>query len=370
MASIDEYPPAKGSSRPRWKARWREPGGKARSRVFARKLDAERWLAEMDHSRFSGFYRDPDAGKVTVREAGEAWRDRQVHRDSTAAMMESHLRRHVYPFLGDRRMDSVSRSDVQAWVRGRSEVLAPATVHVVYGILASIYRDAVHDRVVVDSPCVKIALPKKDKGEVVPPSGDAVAALLGAVDDRYRLAVVLAAFAGLRLGEVFGLTLDRVDVVAGTVRVDRQLLTPATGPVVLAPPKTPSSTRTVPVAPSVVAAVEEHARLFPPAGTGEFRGLLVVSRTGAPVRRSAWQAVWAQARKDTGLDTRFHDLRHHYASLLISSGCSVKTVQAALGHKNASETLDIYSHLWPGDEDRARDAVEAAMGVSRKPVVS
>ncbi len=53
----------------------------------------------------------------------------------------------------------------------------------------------------------------------------------------------------------------------------------------------------------------------------------------------------------------FHDLRHHYASALISAGCSVKAVQTALGHASASMTLDVYGHLWPGDEDRIRSAV-------------
>jgi integrase len=59
---------------------------------------------------------------------------------------------------------------------------------------------------------------------------------------------------------------------------------------------------------------------------------------------------------------RFHDLRHYYASVFISAGCSVKAVQSALGHKNAAETLDIYSHLLPADEDRTRAAVQAALG--------
>ena len=56
---------------------------------------------------------------------------------------------------------------------------------------------------------------------------------------------------------------------------------------------------------------------------------------------------------------RFHDLRHFYASALISGGCSVKVVQKNLGHRSASETLDIYAHLFPDDEDRSRSAISA-----------
>jgi integrase len=47
--------------------------------------------------------------------------------------------------------------------------------------------------------------------------------------------------------------------------------------------------------------------------------------------------------------------------MLISSGVSVKAVSAALGHSSAATTLNLYSHLWPGDEDRIRDAVDVAL---------
>jgi site-specific recombinase XerD len=51
---------------------------------------------------------------------------------------------------------------------------------------------------------------------------------------------------------------------------------------------------------------------------------------------------------------RFHDLRHAFASMLIPAGCSVKAVSAALDHSAAVTTLNLYSHLWRGDEDRIR----------------
>ena len=66
----------------------------------------------------------------------------------------------------------------------------------------------------------------------------------------------------------------------------------------------------------------------------------------------------------------FHQLRHHFASVLIGAGCSIKAVQEALGHANASETLYTYSHLWPADEDRIRAAVDGAWDTPRVPFVS
>jgi integrase len=88
-------------------------------------------------------------------------------------------------------------------------------------------------------------------------------------------------------------------------------------------------------------------------------GLIFTSSTGAALRRSTWTSAFKRAARDTKIDASSHDLRHHCASLLISAGCSVKAVQMQLGHKNASETLDTYGHLWPGDEDRIRAAIDA-----------
>jgi integrase len=100
-------------------------------------------------------------------------------------------------------------------------------------------------------------------------------------------------------------------------------------------------------------------------------GLLFTTPSGGPIWRSTWAQTWATAVRRAGLPTgtRFHDLRHYYASLLIRHGESMKVVQARLGHASASETLDTYSHLWPDSEDRTREAVDAVLGSSCAPCV-
>jgi len=73
--------------------------------------------------------------------------------------------------------------------------------------------------------------------------------------------------------------------------------------------------------------------------------------------------MWRRATSQIGQPmTTFHDLRHFYASLLIARGCSVKTVQRRLGHKSATETLDVYGHLWPASDAETRAAVEHVLG--------
>lgn len=68
---------------------------------------------------------------------------------------------------------------------------------------------------------------------------------------------------------------------------------------------------------------------------------------------------WPAVKVAGAPGAHFHDLHHHYASVLIQAGISVKVVQARLGHATATETLDTYAHLWPADEDRTRAAIDS-----------
>jgi integrase len=89
--------------------------------------------------------------------------------------------------------------------------------------------------------------------------------------------------------------------------------------------------------------------------------LVFTNSEGRPVLKNRLAVTFRRAAKAAGLDgVSFRDLRHHYASLLIHGGESVKVVQSRLGHSSASITLDVYSHLWPDSEERTRNAVDAA----------
>jgi len=250
-------------------------------------------------------------------------------------------------------------------VKSRSEVLSPGSVENAYRVLTGLLSAAVRDRLIASSPAVGIVLPRKPKIEVIPPTIEEVQVLLTAMPNRYRIAGVLAAGVGLRQGETLGLTVDWVDFLRRQVRIDRQLVTgrgqPEFGPV-----KGDASFRTVPMADAVLEALSDHLAAFPPGPDG----LVVTYVDGRPVRRNRFGAMWRQTEARAGLDFRYHDLRHHFASALIAGGCSVKVVQKALGHASAKVTLDVYGHLWPNSDDLTRAAVQAAwcaLGVSSAP---
>jgi integrase len=345
----------------KWRARYRAPDGRERSRTFARKADAEVFLAGVEADMARGYYVDPAAGRRTFGEQAWVWRVIQLHRPTTAAQVDSHLRNHVLPFFGARPLGSIRPSEIQAWVKDRSTVLAPATVEVVYRYVAAIFRSAVEDRLLAVSPCRGVKLPKRTLRLVKPLATEEVHALVDAVPERYRALVVFTAGTGVRQGEAFGLTLSHLDMLRRQVRIEQQLILLPGRPPYLAPPKTAASHRTIPLPKVVIDALAEHLGRF---GTGDDE-LVFTTEQGHPIRRTGYSAqVWIPSVARAGLPkgTHFHDLRHYYASLLIRHGESVKVVQARLGHATAAETLDTYSHLWPDSEDRTRLAVDEVLG--------
>jgi integrase len=353
MASVKRRPDGQ------WRARYRDEAGKEHARHFGRRVEAQRWLDEVTASVITGQYVDPRSGRVTFREYAEQWRGGQVHRPSTQVYIERQLRRHTYPVLGDRPMWSIRPSDIQAWAKALTGDLAPSTVGVVHGIVSGIFRAAMRDRVIAHNPCDGTKLPKATKSRVDPLATEVVLALADAVPDRYRALVILSAGSGMRQGECFGLTVDRIHFLRRTVLVDRQLVTISRRAPFLAPPKTAASVRSIPVPTVVVDALAAHLAAFPPLEGG----FVFVTDAGRPIRRTAFGDVWRPAVKAAGAPhgTGFHELRHYYASLLIRHGESVKVVQARLGHASASETLDTYSHLWPDSDDRTRTAVDSVL---------
>lgn len=363
----------------RWRVHWREADGRQRNKTFARKADAARHLAGVTADQARGVYLDPDGAQTRFADYAEAWRAAQAHRPTTRAQAETHLRRWVYPTFGDRAVGSIRRTEVQAWVTGLTTHLAPSTARTVYSYLAAVLRAAVADRLIATTPCERITLPRSTPARVEPVAVAMVEALASAVPDRYRALVLLGAGTGLRQGEAFGVSLDRIDFLRRTLTVDRQL-TVITGAPYLAPPKTPASHRVIPLPGVVLDALAAHLAAYPAAeqtityragnaAPVETRAALVFTTDGgAPIRRTHFsERVWGPAREAVGLPgtASFHDLRHFFASLLIRHGESVKTVQARLGHASAAETLDTYAHLWPDSEDRTRAAVDGVLCAPR-----
>lgn len=314
----------------RWRGRFRDDVGREHARHFDRKLDATRWLATIQADMLRGSYVDPGAGRRTFKDYAEHWRSVQTHRPSTAAQVETHLRRHVYPVLGDRPLGGVRPTDVRGLVRGLSESLAPATVEVVYRYVAAVFRAAAADRMITSSPCVGVRLPAIPPRRITPRSSADVFALTSGMAPRFRALVSLGAGTGLRQGEAFAVETGHIDWLRRSLRVCQQLLLMPGGEPVIAPLKTSASYRTIPLPGVVVDALAVHLAEFPPVdiemtdttngatSTRRSARFLFTTPAGRPLRRTSFSAAArVPAREAAGLPAgvTYHDLRHFVPAL-------------------------------------------------------
>lgn len=322
-----------------WRARYRDAAGKEHAKHFARKVDAQDWLDDETSKMRAGTWIDPKTARMTVGEWCDRWlAGYATRRPGTVRSAQVHVRQ-IRAEFGATPLSAVRPSQVKAWTaRLRAGGLSVSYVHALHGRLSQVMGDAVHDGLIARSPCSRRTAPGAGKQRPYVATTEQVWALHDAMPGELRAAVLLGAFAGLRVGEACALRVADVDFLRGIV-------TPS-GDV-----KTEHSRASVPIPRSMTLELSAHVAAYPdPTGR-----LLPVSR---------W--VLEQAIRDTrgkvdGLPAgfRYHDLRHYFASLLIASGCDVKTVQARLRHGSAKTTLDTYGHLWPDRDESTRAAVEA-----------
>lgn len=354
MSTIERVLDDRGRVRA-YRARWRDPSGRQRKRTFPRKLDAERHLAAVVADAARGTW--VEDSRVTVADYARQYAALRPHRPSTARVVGQYVEIHLAATpLGARRLNTVRPSDVQAWAISRSAVLSPITTRNVVGFVRGVFAAAVLDRLIGVSPVQRIALPRHEPERVVPLTVDQVQRLVDEMPQRSRAMVITQAGLGLRIGELLALRLEHVDFLRRTVRVEEQLLgaTRHRGDV-----KTPRSRRVVPLPQVVADELAAHLQRFGP-GTD---GSLFTTSFGLPWRSDYYGShVLRPAVTRAGLPstTTSHDLRHHYASVLLAAGESVPAVAERLGHVNGALVLSTYGHLLPDREDRTRKAVDDA----------
>lgn len=166
----------------------------------------------------------------------------------------------------------------------------------------------------------------------------------------FRLPVLIAYYAGLRIGEVYGLTWDNIDLEAGTIRVEKQLKQ-YKRKWYFSEPKSPSSIRTVMIGKTLAEALREEQKLQQQERSelGEYyqetRNLVNAKRGGGFYTPNSFTYASRIIRFELGIDDfDFHCLRHTHATMLIENGANIKDVSLRLGHTRIETTLQIYTH--------------------------
>lgn len=347
-----------------YRAFWRDPAGRQRSKNFDTKREATRFLAEIQVSVIRGLYVDPHAGRTTFGEYAQRWMAARNTEVTTAARDASVMRTHVEPQWGSWSLAKIDHMSVQTWVTALGRRRSPDLVAKCYQLTAAVLRSAVRDRLVAFNPCEGVRLPrrrKRDTHDRVISRDDVLKRLLPTAPDRYRGIIATAAGAGLRWGEAAGLCLDAIDLGARRLEVIRTVVEVSGHTAFKAYPKSAAGRRTIPLPSWLIEIIAHHVTVY----SSGVEQLVFPNTVGMPLRRTLFRArVWKPTLLRAGLDPalRFHDLRHCYATWLVDDGVPINMVQRVLGHERSVTTLDLYTRRSDG-EDRILRALDPQDGV-------
>lgn len=274
------------------------------------------------------------------------------------------VQQNIAPYLGDTPLADLKPLQIQSFYaelltsgRKKGGGLSPLTVQHVHRLLRKALHQAVRWEIIERNPADGVDAPRVQRKEMNALDREGLANLLRVLrGNKLYLPVLLAATTGMRRGEIMALRWSDIDLGSGTLRVSRSLEQTKAG-LNFKEPKSRCSKRTISLAAATVDALRTHRSLR---DTGP-DGLVVCRPDGSPWPPNQLSAEFHKIAKKHGFSIRFHDLRHTHASNLLRDGVPVNVVSRRLGHAEPSITLNVYSHVLPGQQEEAAAKVDEMM---------
>lgn len=281
-------------------------------------------------------------------------------RISTWYMYGTHVKYHMSEFI-HQKIDRINTGSVEKWITKRlKENMALGTIRKLIVTMNQIFAYAVRHRKIDSNPVTNAERPRKtvdddtsNKIRILTP--DQIRKLLDSMEDqKFRLFFMTAVLTGMRQGEIIGLKWDDVDFRNSQIHVRRTFNSGD-----FFPPKTKQSIRSIDIPPTLSLELKKWKLASAP----NELNLVFPAESGKPLSHDfMYQKKFIPALKKAGLPrVRFHDLRHSYASLLLSLGENIKYIQTQMGHSSPTVTLDVYSHLFKKENPEAARRLERSI---------
>jgi integrase len=308
--------------------------------TFDTKSEANAFLDATSASLHRGDWIDPEFGRISFGDYASLWLAQRT--DIRARTKEYYgwlITNRLRPAFGDKELAKITPVMVRSWY-AELATKTPGVARSCYRVLKAIFNTAISDDLILKNPC-RVKGGGTDRViERRMPDVNQVTALTNAMPEQYRAAVIVAAWGTLRRGEVLGLERRDVDLVGGTIRVERALHEFHDGSLDLGPTKN-GDPRKVFMPSSVMPVLEDHLNRFVGPKSD---APLFIGATGERLRPSNFWVIWQASRKKVGLEwVRFHDLRHFAATMFATTGASTKELMSRGGWKSVTMVVR-YEH--------------------------
>ena len=362
-----------------WEARVttsRDPGtGKLIRKSYYGKTQAEvrRKLTASAHELDEGTYMEPS--KMTVGQWLDVWAKEYLDsvKPRTSEQYRYQIRVHLKPSLGAEKLAALTTPMIQSMYNNelrKNKGLSAKSIRNLHGVLHKALSQAVKLGYIRFNPCDACDLPRVEKHEISPIEGDCIGKFITTVKGhKYEALFLVTMFTGLRQGEVIGLTWDCVDFEKQSITVSKQLqkerINGGGGQYHFVSLKN-DKTRVIKPAPYVfdllrsVRKAQKENQLKAGGLWNNALNLVFTNELGGHLSANSTYECFKLLVHKIGIDkTRFHDLRHTFATLSIQNGDDIKTVSQNLGHATVAFTLDVYGHVTEQMKQASADRMQA-----------
>jgi integrase len=293
-------------------------------------------------------------------------------RISTFEKYKSLVQKHIVPSLGkmlisDLRPEHIQRFYNEKLKQGRVDGkggLSEKTVGEFHLIIHQALDQAIKEGFLSKNVIDAIRKPQFKTYEIQPLSEEEVKKFLETITHHpYYEPLLLECYTGLRRGELLGLRWSDVDLKNNTVSIKQSLIRTKQG-LCFSEPKTAKSRRTIPIPQQLSNVlkrykVKQNESKLVAGSAYQDKGLLFCNPAGSPLDPRSFTKAFKKVLVDANLlKIRFHDMRHTHATLLLLLNEHPKVVQERLGHSTIRMTLDTYSHVIPGMQEKATQKLD------------
>ena len=272
------------------------------------------------------------------------------------------LNNHILPVFADKKIASINSLEINEFIKDlktkktnysnrENHKLSNGTIEKIYHILHTIIQYAYDNDIIDKNPCdkVKLGLKKQNDSTIHYYSIDEYNHLLEELkheDITKRLAIEMAIKTGLRRSELFGLKWSDIDFKSSMLSVNKTRQKSQNKMFEMAT-KTYSSIRDISIPSSLLDLLKEYHK--------DHDGEYILQDIDYD-NLTAWFRYWQEKHNLPRI--KFHDLRHTHATLLLSQGVDIKTIQKRLGHSDISTTLNVYAHSVKDLDKSASDVMD------------